>query len=197
MNRARHLLLWAWLAGLPVCCAPGDSDAPKPAAGHLSLSQRLEQKNGYKQDAKGNWVPQTDQRSSFETKGESPYFQGQYGKQEGFETQTFAKKPWWGGKDDYGRETFAHNTDGSRLVKSSRFNQQGARESGGAADLPGTYRTDNFATRSARETQRNRLAKPSDTETDIRRQVFPAPEIVDWRQQRSLSLEQSKGILGR
>ena len=87
-----------WLLLLPVSCA-SDSGAGKPAAStpaaHQPMSQRLEQKNGYTQDAKGNWVPQNDKRSSFESQGKSPYFDGSYGKT-AYQTEPYAKKSWWG-----------------------------------------------------------------------------------------------------
>lgn len=192
----RHLL--CLLALLPASCAwlskadKADKAAPPE---HKSLSQRLDQKNGYKQDTKGNWVPQNDQRSSFESKGKSPYFQGEYAKKS-YQTGDYAKKSWWGNKD-YGSKPYAGDTDGSRFQKSSRHDQQRARETGAAADLPDAYQTGAYATGAAREAGRAGIKKPSDTETDIRRRVYQAPEIIDWKEQRSLSLEQSKGILGR
>jgi hypothetical protein len=197
MNTCRSML-WL-LVLLPVSCA-SDSGGGKPAdsaaapASHKPLSQRLQEKNGYQQDANGNWVPQNDQRSSFEAKGKSPYFQGKYDKKT-YQTGEYSKKSWWGNKD-YGRQEYAGNTDGSRFQKSSRFDGQGARETGTDADLPGPYQTGTYATKPAREAGRSGITKPSDTETDIRRKVYKEPEIIDWREQRSLSLEQSKGILG-
>ena len=190
--RLPRSILWL-LVALPVSCAsPPDPGTP---ATRQSLSQRLEEKNGYKQDPKGNWVPQNDKRSSFESKGTSPYFQGDYQKKS-YQTSAYAKKSWWGDKD-YGSQTYTGNTDGKRFRKSSSLDGQGARESGTAAALPATtYQTDTYATGTARETGRGSIAKPSDTRTDMRRKVFKEPEIVDWKQQRTLSLEQSKGILG-
>ena len=192
MKALPHLLgLFALLA---VSCA-ALSKADKPAAPeHKSLSQRLDQKNGYKQDAQGSWVPQNDQRSSFETKGKSPYFQGDYSKKT-YQTNSYAKKSWWGDKD-YGRKPYAGDTDGSRFKKTSRFDQQGAPEAGTAADLPTAYPTGSYATGAAREAGHQGIKKTSDTQTNIRRKVYQTPEIIDWREQRSLSMEQSKGILG-
>lgn len=183
-----HQILWL-LALLAVACAP-HATTPPPK----TLSQRLEQKNGYKQDAKGNWIPQNDQRSSFESKGKSPYFQGSYQKKT-YQTDSYAKKSWWGNKD-YGRKTYAGNTDGKRFQKSSAFDGQGAPEANTAADIPRSYQTGTYPTTAAREAAIGGIAKPSDTLTDIRRKVYPAPPIVDWKEQRSMSLEQSKGILG-
>ena len=194
MNPSRSMLCLL-LAMLPVSCA-SHSDTGKSAAPatHKPLSQRLGEKNGYKQDAKGNWVPQNDKRSSFETKAKSPYFQGNYQKKT-YQTNAYAKKSWWGDKE-YGSKQYSGNTDGSRFKKSSGFTGQGARESGAAADLPGNYQTGTYATGAAREAGRGNLSKPSNTQTEIRRKVFKEPEIIDWKEQRSLSMEQSKGIPG-
>lgn len=187
-----------WLLLLPVSCA-SDSGAGKPVASatpaYKPMSQRLEQKNGYTQDAKGNWVPQNDKRSSFESQGKSPYFDGTYGKT-AYKTEPYAKKSWWGNKD-YGSKPYTGKTDGSRFQKTSDIEGRGARETGSAADIPGSYQKDTFATGSAREAGLHGVTKPTDAETDARRKVYAAPEIIDWKEQRSLSLEQSKGILGR
>ena len=59
------------------------------------------------------------------------------------------------------------------------------------------YETGNYATGAAREAGLNGIAKPSDAVTDRRRKVYKAPDIIDYEQQRALSLEQSKGFLGR
>lgn len=165
------------------------ASSPKP------LSQRLNEKNGYKQNSTGEWVAQSNQRSSFEQQKKSPYFQGNYEKKS-YQTEAYTKKSWWGNKD-YGRKEYDNDKDGSRFQQQSRFDNQGAPETGTAAELPGTYQTNNYATNPARETGKSKLAKPSDKQTDTRRKAYPAPEIIDWRQQRALSLEQSKGILGR
>lgn len=193
--------LWL-IALLPVSCAK-DSSAAKPAAAPTGARIRSADEwlsdttkdNGYKTDASGNLVPKSNKRSSFENKGESPYFQGEYGKKT-YKTAKYSKKSWWGNKD-YGRQEYTGNTDGSRFQKNSRFDGKGARESGSPADIPGPYQTDRYATNAAREAGKDRLSKPANAEIENRRSVFPQPEITDWREQRALSLEQSKGILGR
>ncbi len=179
--------------------SPGSSTASvssnSSSAGHKPLSQRLSEKNGYKQDANGNWVPQNDKRSSFESQGESAYFKKDFKKQE-YRTGDYSKKSWWGNKQ-VDRQSYAGATDGSRFQKSAGLQGQGARESGNSANLPDSYQTDGYATGSARETSNPNLARPSNDGIENRRKVFPEPVIVDWREQRSLSVEQSKGILGR
>ena len=49
----------------------------------------------------------------------------------------------------------------------------------------------------ARETDGKRLDRPSDAETDIRRRVFQQPQIIDYRDQRKLTLQETKSFLGR
>lgn len=178
------------LALLPLSCADHKTAPPE----HKTLSQRLDQKNGYKQDAHGNWVPQTDQRSQFEAKGESPYFKGKYdGKS--YQTGSYDKKSWWGNKD-YGTKAYANNTDGSRFQKNSPFSRQGAPESATPANLPGSYQTGAYATGAAREAGRQGVTRKADDLTESRRHAYEPPEVIDWREQRSLSVDQSKSLLG-
>jgi hypothetical protein len=177
-----------------VSCAT-ETDKSRPAESRKTLSQRLSESNGYVQDADGNWVPQNDKRSSFESQGKSAYFQGDYAKKQ-FQTTDYSKKSWWGNKD-YKPAKYEGNTDGSRFQTASRHDGQGARETGQSAGFSNTYRTGRYGTGAARESAVSNLAKPSDAVTDRRREVFQAPEIIDYQEQRSLSLEQSKGILGR
>lgn len=187
------------IALLLTSCATDRGDAPAPAESHQTLSQRLSDTGGYKVDSEGNWKPRNNKRSSFESEGASQFSKSKTAKLNGktdYKTGEFAKKSWWGNKD-YGRKAYSGNTDGSRFQKNSRLDGIGARESGGAADLPDPYQTGNYATSSANESSQSNIDRPADAETDERRNVFQQPKIIDWRQQRTLSLDQSKGILGR
>lgn len=184
------------LSMLAASCAPKQeksTPAPEPPK---SLSQRLSESNGYKQDASGNWVPKVDKRSSFESQGDSHNFKGEYNGKT-YKAGEYAKQSWWGNKE-YGRQSYSGDTDGSRFQQKSRLDGQSARETtGDTANIAGPYQTGAYATSPAREAGRKNLPKPSNAETDVRRRVFAQPEITDWRQQRSITLEQSKGILGR
>ncbi len=151
--------------------------------------------NGYKQDSEGNWTPQSDRRSPFESQGDSPYFSGNYQKKS-YQTAEVAKKSWWG-KSEHSKPSYQGDTDASHLKSSSRMQGQGAPEAGSAARLPEKYDTGSYATGTAREAAGKKFDRPSDAETDIRRRVYTPPSIIDWREQRKLSMEQSRGILGR
>ena len=175
---------------LAASCAADKGRKDDPADDFKPLSQRLEENNGYTQDAAGNWIPRNDKRSSFESQGASPYFNNKsnYDKKS-YQAGEYSKKAWWGNKD-YGRKSYAGDTDGSRFQQSSKLQGRSAREAGTGADIPDAYQTGDYATSAVREAGTGNLAKPSDAETDIRRRVFRQPEIIDWREQRSLTLEQ-------
>lgn len=186
------------IAALASCAGEKKEASGRPAEAHRGFSERINEKAGFVQDSEGKWAPRVNRRSSFETKGESPYFKGEYGKKE-YKAGDYAKQSWQGGKS-FETKAYQGDTDGSRFAKSSRFDGQAAREgSQGAREGGQTAREGGnaYATGDAREAEGKRLAKPSDAETDSRRKVYTPPEIIDWREQRSLSMEQTKGILGR
>lgn len=173
--------------------APDQSTADA-APTHKKLSERMNESNGYKQDANGNWKPQINRRSEFESKGQDPNFTKDFKKQE-YKTGDYATKSWWGNKD-YEKKSYAGNTDGSRFDKPSALQGKDARETDSTAKIPAPYKTGKYATGSAHEADTAQIKKTSNAITDNRQKVFKQPEIVDWKQQRSLSLDQSKGILG-
>ena len=179
------------------CASDKQPDMAAAETGPRSLSQRLNEGGGYMVDSDGNWVPRNNQRSSFESQGTSPYFKGTNPNQnKSYKAGEYARKSWWGNKD-FGSQSYQGDTDGSRFSQSSRHDGQDARESSVGARTTDPYQTGGFQTGSARESTAGNLAKPSDVRTDVRRRVFQEPEIIDWRQQRTLTLEQSRGILGR
>lgn len=181
---------------LLVSCAK-DSAAQKATAAptHKSLNERLNEKNGYAQDANGNWKAQNDKRSEFEGKGESYYAKKDF-KQANYKTADYAKQSWWGNQD-YARKSYTGNTDGSRFQKPSSSQSQSAQESSTAAHVPADpYQTSGYSTGAAREAGTAPVRKTSNTAIEDRRKVFQQPDIIDWQQQRGLSMDQSKGLLG-
>ncbi|HSP42364.1 MAG TPA: hypothetical protein VLO11_05800, partial [Luteolibacter sp.] len=99
---------------------------------------------------------------------------------------------------DYDRSSYQGNTDADHLRQASRLEGRSAGEAGRASrGTDGSYQTGGYRTGDARESSASRLDKPSDAETDVRRRVYQPPEIIEWSEQRKLSLEQSRGILGR
>ena len=196
MKIHRLALLLPWLA--VAACAP-DADSEKPVASaapaRKGLNERLNESNGYKKDADGNWVPQNDRRSQYESKGESQFARKNYKKQE-YKTGDYTKKSWWGNKE-YDRQAYAGDTDGSRFQKASALQGKGAREAATSADIPDNYDSGTYATDAANEAGTDAIKKTSNDAIENRRKLYKQPEIIDWREQRSLTLDQSKGILGR
>jgi hypothetical protein len=128
--------------------------------------------------------------------GESTNFKGEFSGKT-YKAGEYSKKSWWGNKD-FGRQAYTGATDDSRFQKKSRFDGQDSSVTGGeTARISDPYQTGDYATSAARESGNSKLAKPSDAETDSRRRVYQQPEIIHWKQQRSITLDQSRGILGR
>ena len=199
----KTLRLIALLPSLLVSCAADKGKkttaTPQPQGGRErnvdEWVQETSKDNGFKKDAKGNLVPNSDKRSSFESKGESNFAKKDYQKQE-YKTGDYAKKSWWGNKD-YGSKKYAGDTDGSRFQTRSKLQGKGAREASSQAKLHAPYQTGDYATSAAREAGTAPIKKGSNDQIENRRQTFQPPEIIDWREQRSLTMDQSKGILGR
>ncbi len=189
------LLPAAVLLALVSCAGEKARDPARPTA-RKPLSQRLDERNGYKQDEAGNWVPRSDKRSSFESVGDSPYFKGNKKKKE-FKVGEYQKKSWWGSRD-FKMTSYEGNTDGSRFHKTAGQEGVTARENRSAVNhLPGDYKTSGFATGAAREAGMDGVSRVSDAETAVRRRVYQAPEVINWREQRPITREQTKSLLGR
>ncbi len=189
-----HSIIGLIFCALISCGSDSSPDQATPAP-RKTFSQRLDEKNSYKAADDGSWAPTNNRRSSFESKGESPYFKGDYGKK-AYKTDEYSKKSWWGNKD-YGHQNYEGNTDGSRFQQASRFQNQNAHEAANASNLPKNYQTDTYATKAAREAKNKKLDRLSNANVDNRRDSFIQPEIIDWNAQRSMDVTQSRGILGR
>lgn len=189
------------LAFLPILLASCASDpaskksAASSAPSRKTMSERMSEDGGYKQDSEGNWKAQSDKRSPFESQGETSYAKKDFKKQE-YKAGDFDKKSWWGNKE-YDRQAYGGNTDGSRFQKASAQQGKSARETNNAVDIPDSYKTGNYATTAAREAGASGIKKTSNDLIDNRQKVFEQPEVLGWREQRAMSMEQSKGILGR
>lgn len=120
-----------------------------------------------------------------------------------FNTKPFQKKSFWGDKE-YAKKVYGGDTDGSRFMKDSKFGDKSAREGGMAAKDAdrqfGIHDNNLFAGKSARETSKANIANKSDSQVDHRRQVgnaFSDPDIIDWKAQRDINVQQTKSLLGR
>jgi len=181
---------------LASCAGNDQSSSSSSQPGRRSLTERLSGERGYAQDSEGNWIAKSNKRSFYETKGTPNGLKGEYNTGQ-YKTGEFAKKSWWT-PDQVERKSFDNVADGSRFQKNSNLAGKGARESGSDAGLAKNFGTKPFATTSAREATGDRIDKPSDPLTDYRRRVFNQPDDnIDWREQRSLSVDQTRGMTGR
>lgn len=171
----------------------GNKATASTPAPRKTLSERMSEDGGYKQDANGKWAPRSDKRSPYESQGASQYGSKEYKKQE-YKAGDYAKKSWLGGKE-YDRKAYAGNTDGSRFQKASDLSGKGARETETTFKTPDQYKTGNYATTAAREAGNSPIAKTSNDMIENRRNDYQPPEIIDWREQRSM--DRSKGLFGR
>jgi hypothetical protein len=170
--------------------APTESSGAKIRSADEWVSD-ISKDNGFVKGPDGRLVPKSDRRSPFENKGES-YFAKKSYKKEQYKTGDFTTKSWWGNKG-YDHKNYSGNTDGSRFEKSSGMQGKGARENGNAADIPDNYHTGTFATGNARESTDTRMHDS----TSIARENDKDNSQFQWNPQRSLSVEQSRSLLGR
>jgi hypothetical protein len=192
-----------WKSGLAVACACGlvscaeKVDPARPtAAAPKSMTERLSESGGYKQDEDGAWVPRSDKRSAYDSQRESAYFTGKIDKKT-YKTGEYAKKSWWGTKE-YESKAYAGNTDGSRFQTQARQQGQVARFDGNKArEGGGIFQTNTMDRQSAREAGASEISRPENSRVEARRQVYKAPSVVDWREQRELSIDKSRSLLGR
>lgn len=178
-----------------ISCATKEPDNATPTVKkEKNISDFMSQDGGYKQDADGNWVPNSDKRSSFDNKRQSS-FKGKINK-ETYKTGDYAKKSWWGGKQ-YKSNEYKGNTDGSRFQTEARQNGQAARGSGQGARESGAFETNTLDSRSARESNTSSVNRGSSAYVESARNSYVAPSIIDWKAQRNMSRDQSRSILGR
>ncbi len=192
--RAIVVLLLALIAS---CGTDADKNAPQPQA-RKSMNERFggggRDPSSFQQDSNGKLKTDASKRSFYENKSDSNYGGKEFTKGE-YKAGEFAKKSWWGNKN-YAPKAYAGNTDGSRFQTASGLQDQGAREANNAADIPDNYRTGSYATGNANEAANAPVQKGSNDSIENRRKVFDQPEVFDYREQRSITVDQSKSLLG-
>lgn len=182
-------------AALASCAGEGADPSAPAVAERKGLSERLSESGGYKQNENGEWVPKSDKRSAYDSQRDSPYFKGKVEK-ERYKTGEYAKKSWWGNKD-YGKKNYSGNTDGSRFQTKAQQDGQISRDAGRAARATDPFKTNTLSRESARETRNPAINRPSSAAVESQRDSYTAPSVIGWKEQRSMSMDQSRSILGR
>lgn len=178
--------------GMAGCGNQSEKPSEKPLP---SLSERLSESSGFKQDENGNWVPTNNKRSSFEQQGESAHFKGQIEKKT-YRTGDYKKQSWWG-KKSYEVKQYDGDTDGSRFQKTADLGDKDSRLGQQRYVTGNPYATNRLSYDPAAEAGAERMEKPRNDYTEVQRRKFIQPSVTDWEEQRKLSMEQSKSILGR
>lgn len=129
--------------------------------------------------------------------GGNTFFQGEFAKRD-FAAKDYSKKAFWGSKG-YAAKVYGGTTDGNHLRKGARANfAPGASEGGLASSASGShFETSRRTSRAAREGGSSGFSKRSDSVTDSRRKSYEQPQITDWRNQRGLTIDDTKSMLGR
>ncbi len=188
--------IFAVLSLFMVSCANKTKDGVSAEASvPSSLSERLSESGGFKQDASGNWVPKSNKRSSFELERENHQFKGSIEK-EVYRTGDYEKKSWWG-KKEYKVSEYKGDTDGSRFMFQAKQDKKVSPFSGKKMPTMDPYKTNTLEYQSARESDVDAINKPGNDYAKYRQRRFTQPTVIDWEEQRKLSMEQSRSILGR
>lgn len=185
-----------FLSLLVISCS---NQAKREVSAELSepetLTQRLSGTSGFKQDKEGKWAPTSNKRSSFETQGQNSHFKGEVEKK-AYQTGDYEKTSWWG-KKAYKHTEYKGDTDGSRFMIESKQQGKVAYLGNKKVDTLDPYQTNRLEYGGAKESDAKHIDKPRNDYAESRRRSYVQPSVIDWEEQRKMSLEESRSILGR
>lgn len=212
LARLFPLLPALWLAACSGTGSESSASVPKPAAdpaaqGHRMKTgengdddlARMQDKFGsnspFMTDGKGKPMGEYKAAAGFD-RANTQFNRGFEGKE--YQAGEFRKKSFWGDRD-YARKVYGGDTTANNdLRKPSRFGSEVAGENVKAArDAGKTFNTGDYATGTAREAGKDRIAKSTDAETEKRRNVFTDPDVIPWQQQNAVTIEETKSKMGR
>lgn len=197
MRRTGSRVAWVVLAGILAGCS-GQRVRTVTSERKTASDPLLERYAGnyrYEKGTDGSAKIVSDNRSGYEGRQAEGFGKSVANKR--FATSEQTKRPWWG-KKDYGRKGWDGGKEAPDAGRKSWFGSQRAKEGGQMAQAGGkSYRTGQYGTGPAREAGTERLGHPEDAQTRNRRDSSPDPKIIGWEEQRKMSMEQTRGILGR
>lgn len=200
MNRLIIPTILAACALLASCSTGSDSggnlSAAESGGGLAPLSQRLNEQQGYVQDSTGQWIPRNNRRSQFENLTASGANRSNAYSTQQFNAGNFQTAEWTQGQSN-APSSYTGDTDGSAFHTTAAAQGQTHRESSTRARTPGPYETPAYGTSASREDGARRHDRPTDAQSANRRESYVQPEIIDWRQQRELGVDQTRSMLAR
>jgi len=147
-------------------------------------------------DEAGNPQMKSDLRSAFEGKTSNMITSEDFSGKD-YTTRSYAKKRWQG-NTKFERQQYQGNTDANQYKMEPWFVRKQASAEGKSANFNDqAFVTQGYDKKSANEQNANRIQRPSDAETDVRRRVFPQPDITDWKEQEGLGVKDTNRLLGR
>lgn len=205
MNTRLPEILVALSAAVLVSCA-GDPSSEGADVGSGKPQEAFRVKSGemFDDDSQailgryGSSNPKMSGKEASESgAGDNKQFEGRFANREFATSEREEKASLWGSKE-YAAQVYDGNLDGSRHQTAARMADKGAREGTLISREGGrVYQAPSVSRTVAREDSGGEIRRTSDAETDARRRVFPQPVIEDWRPQRALTVEDTKGMLGR
>lgn len=196
MTFERSFIALLFSFSLAGCASDSAEDVAAPQNRTTDLEKRYAESSGFKTDTDGNLISsKSNKRSSFERNRESSFFKGKIEK-EVYQTGDFEKKSWWGSKT-YKVDEYKGDTDGSRFKSAAKSYGKGELYADQKVDTGKPYNAEILDYESARESDGKRIEKPRNDYTESRKRSYLQPSVIDWKEQRKLSMEQSRGILGR
>jgi hypothetical protein len=178
------------------CGNHGGRGSEAESSAYAPLAQRLNQEQGFVQDSQGNWIPRNNRRSQLEGRAASGIERSNHNANRRFNANNIQTAEWTRASSAR-PQSYSGPTDGSGIQKPAAAQGQEARQSGAQASIPGEYDTEDYRTGASRENRGRRFARKTDAQTENRRDSLPPPEIIDWREQRRMSIEQSRSMLSR
>jgi hypothetical protein len=166
----------------------GDDDYGK-------LAEKFGSKSPFATDSKGKPMGEYKSAAGFD-KANTQFNRGYAGQQ--YQAGEYKKKSFWGAKD-YAKTVYGGNTDADGLRKPSRFQGDSAGEGAKVArDGSRAYNTGGeYATGSSRDLGKDRITKFAGAEDSRQSNMVTDADVVPWQQQNGMTIEESKGRMGR
>ncbi|MEK7949340.1 hypothetical protein [Luteolibacter soli] len=127
-------------------------------------------------------------------KANSQFNKGYAGK--AYQAGEYKAKSFWGSKD-YAKAVYGGNTDGNGLRKASKFDGSAAGEGTKTArDAGRNFKTGDYGTGATRDAGKE-ITKFAGAENARQSEMVTDAEIVPWQQQHGMTIEETKGKMGR
>lgn len=147
-------------------------------------------------DEAGNPQMKSDLRSSFEGRSSNMITSEDFSGKD-YTTRSYAKRRWQG-NTAFERREYQGNIDANKYKMEPWFVRKQASAEGETANFNDqSFATGSYDKTTANEHNANRISRPSDAETNVRRRVFQQPDIIDWKEQQGLGVKDTNRMLGR